>query len=180
MALRGKMYYKKEESVREARTIEATRKRFMGPSGKIGCIVKNLGQPIIASGSPNYEVTYLDDPFRLHDPEDFETLDEDEISYQIGWHFDGLNRGMNLEIKYLEDLKDLTVRWNCHVVYHEVNGELHGYAPYEEWEKNIEALYDLAKQKENHHRKKLREDHQRIAEKRSKELLRKMHEKWGI
>ncbi len=174
------MYYKKEESIREARTIEATRKRLMGPSGKIGSIVRNLGHPIIASGSANYEVSYLDDPFRLHDPDEFPMMDEDDISYQIGWHFDGLSRGMNMEIKYLEDRKELTLRWNGHIAYHEINGELHGYAPYDEWEDKVQSLYETAMKKETASRKVLRETQKRVAAKRSEEILKKMQEKWGI
>lgn len=174
------MYFKKEESIREARTIEATRKRLMGPSGKIGIIVRNLGEPIIASGTPNYECSYLDDPFKIHDPDEFPTLDEDDISYQIGWHFDGLSRGMNLEIKYLEDRKDLTVRYNCHVVYREINGELHGYAPYDEWEDKVNGLYETAMKRENERKKQRREESQRVAKKRSQVLLDEMRKKWGI
>lgn len=174
------MYFKKEESIREARMIEATRKRLMGSSGKIGCVVRNMGQPIIASGSPNYDVSYLDDPFKIHDPDEILTMDEDDISYQMGWHFDGLSRGMNLEIKYLEDGRDLIVRYKGQVVYREISGELHGYAPFDEWEEKIDRLYEAAMKIENEKKKKRRKDQKEIAEKRSQELLKKMQLKWGI
>ena len=174
------MYFKKEESIREARTIEATKKRLMGPSGKIGCIVKNLGHQIIASGSSFYDVNEMEDPFKLHDPDELPQLGEDDISHSIGWFFDGLNRGMNLEIKYLDGRSDLTVRYNGHLVYREIAGELQGYAPFDDWEEKIESLWDIAKQKENHTKKQTREKNHEVAKKRSKVLLEKMREKWGI
>ncbi len=174
------MYFKKEESIREARTIEATRKRLMWPSGKIGCIVKNLGHPIIASGSSYYDVNEMEDPFKLHDPDELPSLGEDDLSHKIGWFFDGLNRGMNLEIKYLDGSNELTVRYNGNVVYQEVGGDLGGYAPFDDWEEKVEKLYEIAKQKENHTKKQTREKNQEVAKKRSKVLLEKMRKKWGI
>ena len=37
-----------EKRIQEKRTVEATKKKLMGFNGKLGCIVRNLGQPIIA------------------------------------------------------------------------------------------------------------------------------------
>ena len=37
-----------EKRIQEKRTIEATKKRLMGFNGKLGCIVRNLGQPIMS------------------------------------------------------------------------------------------------------------------------------------
>ena len=63
----------KENQIIEQRTIQATRKGYMGASGKLGVIVKHLGQPITvqSEGSGDWHnVNYLegyydveDDPF---------------------------------------------------------------------------------------------------------------------
>ena len=37
--------------IQEQRTIEATKNNLMGFNGKLGCIAKNLGDPIIAEHS---------------------------------------------------------------------------------------------------------------------------------
>src|SRR4051812_28705772 len=106
----------KENVIREKRTIRAAKENLMGPSGKLGIILQAFGSPIIRQGSGLVDTNFLQNPFEegphteyqptisgqdgpvsYHD----EILDaKDEYTYNEGLHFDGLSRGMHLEIVY--------------------------------------------------------------------------------
>lgn len=62
----------------------------------------------------------------------------------IGWHFDGLNRGMHLEITYKDREKNLLVFYKGYQVFKEHAGDLRAYAPSDKWESLIEQLYKKA------------------------------------
>ena len=96
-----------EKALKEQREIEAMAKGYIGLEGVFATIVKRLGQPIMRQGGSNFEQRFLDDPFDEHDPEEILTIDEEDNSYEIGLHFDGLSRGINMTIyeKLLVDLK---------------------------------------------------------------------------
>ena len=55
----------REQMIREARTIEAMRKGYMGMEGKFSTVAKRLGSPIIEQGSSSFSQTFLEDPFEL-------------------------------------------------------------------------------------------------------------------
>ena len=78
----------KEKRIQEQRTIEATKKNLMGLTGKIGTIVRNLGQPMIAQceGGTFLDTSYLDDPWALPEENTFGELDAgtpEQIQNQI-------------------------------------------------------------------------------------------------
>lgn len=153
---------------------------------------------------------YLEDPYEdqksLHDesnPKEFmkqipimnmETNDRpnssewtdgmpDPINYgmeTIGIHFDGLSRGMHLEIKYDNLSSELIVLYKGYVVYKEIKGEILSYAPYEEWEKWIESLYKVAKEKLRKLKEEEFEDSIKVNEKEKSNWWNKIKEKWGI
>lgn len=104
----------------------------------------------------------------------------DQVSMrEIGWLFDGLNRGMHLEIRLnLEDY-EIIVRHKGYLVYKEVNGELRSYIPKPEWEDKISSLYESAKKSE---KKKLEsaKQEQKLAVAESKiNFMEKMKSLWG-
>jgi hypothetical protein len=150
-----------ENVIREKRTIEATKKNFMGPSGRFGTILQAFGTPVIRQGSGLTDINYLDDPYENysyaeHSPMMSEQLgpisykDEllvagDDNVYTEGLVFDGLSRGMHLEIVYWHSTNEIKVSYRGHLVYHEVAGELNAYAPFPEWENLIERLSKAAK-----------------------------------
>jgi hypothetical protein len=107
----------------------------------------------------------------------------DPISYgiqTIGLHFDGLNRGMHLEIKYDNNLSELVVYHRGYLVYKEIKGDLFSYIPNEEWERWIDSLYKVAKEK---HRKQKEEDFKQTTirnEKDKKSWLEKIKSRWGV
>jgi len=107
----------------------------------------------------------------------------DPISYgvdTIGIHFDGLNRGMHLEIKYEEISSELIVYYKGYLVYKESKGELLSYAPYEEWEKWIDSLYKVAKEKQRILKEKEFEDSVKQAEKDKSAWWESIKKRWGI
>ena len=156
----------KERAVKEKRTIEATKKNLMGPAGKLGKIVKILGHPIVRQGGGYCDISYLEDPYEDFKEEEYGTTasgqrgpfigtDSDELPemdddyvYLEGYAFDGLSRGMHIEVQYFKDNQKLTVTYKGYLVYKEVAGELESYAPFIEWEQMVDRLYTSAKSNE--------------------------------
>lgn len=141
-----------EKTIREQRTIEAVRKQLMGMHGKIGTIVRHLGTPIIYQGGGMCDVRSIEDyTGELYYPaesagESLPVFDEEsDYSDVEGYLFDGLSRGLHMEIKYLDTTKTLTVLWRGYPVYREIAGELYAYVPKDDWEKPVDRLYDAAK-----------------------------------
>jgi hypothetical protein len=186
----------KENIIREKRTLEATKKNLMGPSGKFGVILQVFGSPIIRQGSGLYDSNLLedyneiDDEYRyestasgqkgpLVDKGEIDNLDFDFIQNE-GVLFDGLSKGVNLEIIYWQSSNQLKVSYKGHVVYLEVAGELEGYVPFDEWENIINRLFEISKNK--------LKDKNIIKEKEQKEAINKnkfkflenIKKRWGI
>jgi len=119
------------------------------------------------------------------------TSDEDDLwankpeptefgSYNIGWIFNGLNRGMHLEIKYIDHVKELTVHYKGFQVYNEVSSELKGYAPLDEWENWVNSLYKAAQAKSKSTAKEEKKEMSKEAERQKKNWLEKLRLRWGI
>ncbi len=208
-----------EKRIQEKRAIEATKKKLMGFNGKLGCIVRNLGQPLIAQteggGLHEYGPTLGTDWLYEDDTplEKVRTADElarklpttqmldelgnpipnpegkewrefgDRIGYttdQIGWHFDGLSRGMHLEIKYEDANKLLIVHYKGYEVYKEVAGELLAYAPHQEWEGKIDQLYVVAKKLDDQNKRQDRKEEIQEAKHMKDSWWDKTRKKWGL
>jgi hypothetical protein len=203
-----------EEKIREQRILEATKKGLMGQNGKIGIILKTLGQPIVSQSEGGYHIdsNYIDlDGFSNHRKSLEDISDSKELMRNIpimdvensirpdsaewdsempdarfygtdtiGLHFDGLNRGMHLEIKYDENSSELVVYHKGYLVYKEIKGELLAYAPNEEWEKWIESLSKKAKEEQ----RKIKEEEfeHSIKENERQKMLwwEKIKDRWGI
>ncbi len=165
---------KMSNKVAEERLIEATNKNFIGGNGKIATIVRILGSPVLSQGySPN---EYLDNDM------DMPVLDDYHLQ-EIGLVWDGLGRGIHLEIRLDNFKHEVVVNFKGHEVYRESAGELVLYAPIHplagEWEHHIEKLYKEAKKhKQITHvekEKAKRESQPRTAEK----LLEALKMRWG-
>jgi hypothetical protein len=170
----------KENRIKEQRTIEATKKGLMGAGGKLGIIVKNMGQPIIAQNGSDY--FYLPDPYEDKEPNsEFDPVDGDNFSTtQIGWIWDGLRAGMHLEIKYTEESKELTVYYQGNRVYQETAGELVSYLPHDNWESLVNRVFTVARKKENHRKQIKKEERTTLGENLKKNWLQRMRDRWGI
>lgn len=108
---------------------------------------------------------------------------EDSVSYgtrTIGWHFDGLSRGMHMEIKYDEVTSELSLHHKGYLVYREIKGEIMCYVPGEEWERWIESLYKTAKEMRRKKQEVDFESQVKDAEKHKAEWWRVMISRWGV
>jgi hypothetical protein len=171
----------REQMIKEARTIEAMKKGYMGLEGKLSFIAKHLGQSIVHQGSRVFDQSFLDDPYEIEvEKEEILSFDEDENSYVIGIQFDGLSRGVNMTISIQFHLREITCRYQGRIVYKETSGELEGYAPDSEWEDKIENFYTISKSIE---RKQKPQERAKIIESNKKkrdEMLEYLRSKWGL
>lgn len=177
----------KERQIKDLRTMEAMQKNLLGPAGKFGVIAKYLGDKIYGQGGSNYGASYLDDPWAIeeegpyeYNPTEIQNYEDYGDPHFVGWTFDGMGRGVHLEIRYIDADKELTVWFKGYMVFREVNGDLDCYTPRSEWEDIIERLYDVAFKKKLA-REKVRHQEQK-AEAKGKALafLDKLRSKWGI
>jgi hypothetical protein len=167
-----------EEKIKEQRTIEATQKDYMGKGGKLGCIMKYLGEPIRSHYSGMLSETLYEDPWELNDENEIPVFDEDEFTATIGHFFDGTNRGMHLEIKYMDEA--LSVHYLGHPVYLEVSGNLERYFPSPEWEDKIEKLYELATRLKRQDLKERKKEKKQAKERAHNKWLDNIWRKWGF
>lgn len=169
----------KERMLRERRLIQATQNNIMGSAGKLGIIAKWLGTPIIRQGSGLFDTNYLENYYDLPDNESLPMTDDAFIANE-GWVFDGLSRGMHLEIKYTHSDKKLTVDYKGYRVYTEIAGELDSYAPFSDWELLIERLYKRAMEKKKANEEVEKEMEQKSMMDNAKEFLQGLRLRWGI
>ena len=170
----------KEQIIKEARTLEAMKKGYMGLEGKFSNITKYLGQPIFVQGGRVFEQTFLDDPYSLDEPEEIPMMEEEANSYDIGLQFDGLTRGINMTISVQYHLREITCRFEGRIVYKEISGELEGYAPDPAWEDKIENLSNLAKKMDRAQRPIEKAKMIAATVKKREEVLEYLRLKWGL
>ncbi len=156
------------------------RNGLMGGEGKLARIAKTFGEPMVRQGSANFEQTFLPDFDEIPDENAIPYFDEEEVTHLIGWQYDGLRRGLHLEISWNEETRDLKASWKGYLVYREVGNELDGYVPNPEWEKIVDELYEAAKKKERTNRKEQAKVVNREARREQSEFLQEMRLKWGI
>ena len=170
----------REQMIREARTIEAMRKGYMGMEGKFSTVAKRLGSPIIEQGSSSFSQTFLEDPFELEKEDTMPTISEDDRSHEVGVHFDGLSRGVNLSIIVRHYHREIVCEYQGYTVYRELAGELEAYVPHEIWENQLEKIYDSAQKVEKKQKPQERKKLIEAANKKRQELLQEFKLKWGL
>jgi hypothetical protein len=169
------------EKIKEQRFIEATRKNLLGiKNGKLGIILRNMGDKVISHGSPLFDSSFLDnDPYEQEEEEeDFPTFDENEMTAEIGYIFDGLGRGIHIEIKYLEG--NLSVIYKGHLVFMERSGDLECFIPNDEWENKVEDIYKVAIKLQRQAKKNSVVEQLKKEEKNKQSLLKHLLDKWGF
>ena len=178
----------REKAIREKRTIEAGRKNMIGVTGKLGTIARYLGHPIKLQGSGVNDIRsldeYLGEAYDVYAPppgDELPVFDEDTAFIEtIGYVFDGLSRGIHMEIKYLDDSKTLTAYWKGYRVYQEVAGDLFAYAPFDEWESKVDKLYEQAKVVAVRHQDEQRAIDEEKARRKQAGFLQRLRLRWGI
>ena len=98
----------------------------------------------------------------------------------IGWMYNGLHKNINLDIQFLYDEGSLKVSWNGQKVFYENAGDLILYVPMEEWEKNINLLYETAKSKNKDRVIKEKENIKKKSNKLKSDFLNKLKKFWGV
>jgi len=167
-----------EQQIKEKRTVEAIQKEYMGFQGKLVCIARNLGHEILDQGVVKETLSY--DDFWKTSGEDIQEMDIESNVDCVGWFFDGLGMGVNLEIFVFENDKKIKVAYESQNVYEEVSGELEAYVPNIVWEEKINPLYKRAKEKEIKSREKQKELSKSNFEENKKKLINYLSNKWGI
>ena len=105
----------------------------------------------------------------------------DPVSFtDIGWHFDGLSRGIHLEIKYESEKNELTVQYKGYTVYREIAGELMSYAPFPEWEEKTNQLFKTARGIQVQILQKEKKEKIESANKSKEKWWDKVKHKWGL
>lgn len=173
----------KENRIKEQRVIEATRKNLMGMEGKLGVILKFLGQPIYTQGSKDHYINQLTDVYDYLDAkneDDILELDENYEEILNGYIFDGLTSGMNIEIIYLMDDQKLVTKYKGYNVFIENSGDLQCYVPLEEWELIVDKLFIIAKKKQIKILEIAKAEGQIESQKEKISFLRRLRETWGF
>lgn len=171
-----------EQIIKEKRVIEATKKDYLGSSGKFAVISKNLGDQIIDQGSLGGNFIVYDDFWgQAENPEgSVSYLDENANLTSVGYYFYGLNYSYNIEIFYFEDQKKIDVKYNNDTVYREIGGDLERYVPNQDWENKIEILYKIAKPIEESNKKAEKKAMKEAFENKKNNILSYLKSKWGI
>jgi hypothetical protein len=197
-----------EAKIREQRIVEANKKGFVGQTGKIGTVLKIFGQPIISQyeGGVYVDTNYFNEQqYEEMDPknnselmtsipifdmgnnerpsgEEWQEMPDPKQfgSNQIGLHFDGLSRGMHMEIKYDELEGEIVLSYKGYIAYKEIKGEIVSYVPNKEWEQWIENLYQKAQKMQRKLKEEEFESQMQRAEKKKKEWWREIISRWGI
>ena len=174
---------RQEEKIREERTYEAMSKNLMGKGGKLSAIALLMGSPIISEGLRPFEDNDYDGmPYY------------DGYSSFMGWLWDSLREGVNLEIRVdgyaiddnaLENfvLHEIKVSYHGYPVYYERQGRLELYTPTHpivgKWESLIDKFYEraitLRKRQVRKEEAKKKEQAKGMAAK----LLEMLRLKWG-
>lgn len=189
-------WFQKEKAVREKRTLEAIKKNYTGPSGKFGTIAQALGYPVVRQGTGLYDNSYLDDPYADHIETDYETTVSGQLGPQMsrdelldmgdadvqeeGYVFDGLSRGIHVEIQYWYENQQIKVSYRGFLVYKELGGELFTYAPFPEWEELIERLYKAAKNKAKELKKVQEAELTQKLQREKQSFWTKLRYRWGV
>lgn len=100
--------------------------------------------------------------------------------HNLGFHFDGLNRGYHLEMKYLEEECEITVHYKGYLVFKENSGKLLAYTPMEEWESKIDRLFISAKKIQENKKKHDKEQTLEEAKKKKQSFIERLRTTWGI
>lgn len=187
----------KENIIKTDRLIEATRKNLTGLEGKIGQILKYMGDSVITQASDFYESTDWIDVYDIPDNEEMPTQDMDTLSRELGRILSALKWGINMELSYLKECqvpvkvnelytkwvdaeKVMTVTYKGSVVYREIEGELESYLPDPEWEAAIDRIYESCKKIKKDF--KIEKDAENKEKNQQEKLgfIASLRERWGI
>jgi len=171
----------KEQAIKDQRLIEATTEGLVGLGGKLGCILKYMGQPILCSvGGGLYQCNEIPDAYDIYNEEETPTMELWEISSERGFIYDALKMGIHLEITYNGITASLSVRYKGIKVYEEVGGGLECYTPEQEWISKVNKIHAIAKNKEKISKEKDNKEMTIQAKRDKQSFLEMLKTKWGL
>lgn len=97
-----------------------------------------------------------------------------------GYHFDGMSRGMHLEIWYDSENMHFSVYSRGYLVYKEEMGDLITYRPDEYWESQVDKLYKVAKSVDRDKKEDAFVKETQDAEKEQKSWIQSLRDRWGL
>jgi hypothetical protein len=153
-----------DEGVEDARTAEELRDRM--PMEEI---LNPDGSDPSPGGEDSDDLSWRDDPTKVY-----------QAIEPIGWRFDGLSRGMHLEIQYLEHTHTFKVLYKGYEVYKEIKGDLVCYVPHKEWEEWIDRLFKIVKPKELAARAEAKKEEIIEIEAEKASWFESLRRRWGI
>lgn len=167
-----------ENRIIEQRTAEAMQKNLMGQQGKLYLIAKFLGHAIIHQ-SEGENTLYYDGMYDQLEETTIPIMDDNVSSYEIGYNFDGLTRGINLNIMCNDQLSTIKLYYDGYCYYEEENNQLLRYVPNGLIEKQIDSLYGVVEEKVKEKYRQMKVEEIKEASKIEKEEIRRLREKWG-
>jgi hypothetical protein len=163
---------KAEQVVKELirrRQMEAIKNQI---GNKLTVIAQNFGQPVVSSGFRQTNPKYWEqeDGFYVENFQEIQTVEEtdDWVEYEMGWYFNGLRFGVNLEVLVLlseesehgvHKIVEIKASYNGYVVFAEIEGKIKAYAPFKAWEERLNDIHDAASRadKRRKHREKIQQ-----------------------
>lgn len=167
-----------ENRIVEQRTAEAMQKNLMGQQGKLYLIAKFLGHAILRQ-SEGDNLLYYDGMFDDLNETTIPIMDESITASEIGYNFDGLSRGINLNIMCNDQLSTIRMYYDGYCFYEEENNQLLRYVPNDLIEKQIDSLYVVVEEKVKDKYRKMKAEEIKEASKIEKEEIRRLRNKWG-
>jgi hypothetical protein len=165
-----------EDRILEQRTAEAIRKNLMGQQGKIYLIAKVLGQAITHQSEGGNFLSY--DMF-TEDVDAIPILADDATSHDVGYTFDGLSRGLNINIICKDYEGEIKLFWDGYCYYHEDNNVLQRYVPNGALEKILDSLYTVVENRIHEEYRKMKKKEIQEAPKLEREEIERLRDKWG-
>ena len=104
----------------------------------------------------------------------------DDIVFHEGFVFDGLSRGLHIEIQYWMRNQKIEVTYKGYQVYKEIGGELFAYAPFDDWEDMIARLYKAAKPRSKELKEQREVEIGEKIQKRKNTFWERLRTRWGV
>lgn len=146
--------------------------------GKIYRIAKYLGFELVKDSGAS-EVLDYDTMFDDIQSEGIPYMDEDTVSYNIGYSYNGLNSGYNIEIVANDYEQKLKCYYKGYLVYSEEGGSLLTFIPNEIWENIVSDLYKTAEEKIRKRIEAIKKEEEQAVAELAQHELQKLRSKWG-
>lgn len=173
-------FQKLDKEIREQRQAEAIKKAI---SKKAAAVARYLGSEIRAPGFGLDDVGFTQDIYDLdvYDTPEEGILEVSEDSFGlIGWSFDALNHGCNIQVTLMTEEYRVCVFHNGILVFDEVAGDLERYLPSSEWEDRIEHWHKKTEKMKKQAKLAEEQDRQWLSTKLLHDIRELLKLTWGV